>query len=58
MLEKVRLSQTEILVINKNIASNLKRQRGEVTEIKERSLLTTSLIESLLSHAIAAEQTI
>ena len=49
MLEKVRLSQTEILMINKNIAANLKRQRGDVMELKERSILTTSLIENLLA---------
>ena len=56
MLEKVRASQAEILMINKNIASNLKRQRAEVFELKDRALLSTTLIESLLVQAIAAEQ--
>lgn len=55
MLEKVRTSQAEILMINKNIASNLKRQRVEVFELKDRALLSTTLIESLLVQAIAAE---
>ena len=56
MLEKVRTSQAEILMINKNIASNLKRQRNEVFELKERANLSTTLMESLLVQAIAAEQ--
>ena len=32
-----------------DIAANLKRQRGDVMELKERSILTTSLIENLLA---------
>ena len=48
MLEKVRTSQSEILMINKNLAANLKRQRGEVAELQNRAALTTTLIESLL----------
>ncbi len=58
MLEKVRNSQTEILMINKNLAGNLKRQRAEVTELKERANLSTTLIESLLIQAISVEKTI
>lgn len=30
MLDKVRGSQSEILVINKNLAANLKKQRSEI----------------------------
>ena len=33
MTDKVRTSQSEILMINKNLASNLKKQRGEIGEI-------------------------
>ena len=33
MLDKVRSSQTEILMINKNLASNLKKQRAELTDL-------------------------
>ena len=33
MLDKVRSSQTEILMINKNLASNLKKQRTELAEL-------------------------
>ena len=33
MLDKVRSSQTEVLMINKNLAANLKKQRFEVSEL-------------------------
>ena len=33
LVEKVRSSQSEILMINKNLASNLKKQRTEIIEI-------------------------
>ena len=56
MLEKVRTSQSEILMINKNLASSLKRQRGEIAELQNRGALSSTIIESLLVQAIALEQ--
>ena len=57
MTEKVRTSQSEILMINKNLASNLKKQRGEIGEVQAKSTLNQTLIESLLVQAISMEQT-
>ena len=37
--EKVRSSQTEILMINKNLAGSLKRYKNELDEINKRSCL-------------------
>ena len=56
MLEKVRTSQSEILMINKNLAASLKRQRGEIAELQNRGALSSTIIESLLVQAIALEQ--
>ena len=39
MNEKVRSSQTEILMINKNLAGSLKRYKYELDEVNKRSLL-------------------
>ena len=39
LVEKVRSSQSEILMINKNLASNLKKQRTEISEIQGKSTL-------------------
>lgn len=55
MLSKVRASQAEVLMINNNIASNLKRQRADVYELQDRSSLSTTVLESLLEQAVAAE---
>ena len=37
--EKVRSSQTEILMINKNLAGSLKRYKHELDELDRRSSL-------------------
>ena len=58
MLDKVRSSQTEILMINKNLASNLKKQRAELTDLQTKSSLNQTIIESILVQNIALEQTI
>ena len=41
MMEKVRKSQSEVLLISKNIASNIKRMRGEVVELSSCSSVHT-----------------
>lgn len=56
LIDKVRSSQSEILMINKNLASNLKMQRSEIAEIQNKSSLNMTLIESLLVQAISMEQ--
>lgn len=56
--DKMRESQTETFVINKNIAANQKRLKFDISEVKERSLISMNIIESLLEQAIAAEQII
>lgn len=58
MLDKVRSSQTEILMINKNLASNLKKQRAELTDLQTKSSLNQTIIESILVQNLALEQTI
>ena len=55
MLEKVRTSQTEILMINKNLAANLKKQRGEIAELLNKAALQNTIIESLLVQAVSVE---
>ena len=56
MLDKVRKSQQEILVINKNIASNLKRMRADMLEVARNSGVNQNLIANLLDQAIIMEQ--
>ena len=55
MLDKVRKSQQEILVINKNIASNLKRMRGDMVDVAKNSGVNQGMIASLLDQAIVME---
>ena len=57
MLDRVRSSQTEILMINKNLASNLKKQRSELTDLQTKCNLNQTIIESMLVQAISLEQT-
>ena len=56
MLDKVRKSQSEILVINKNIASNLKRMRCDMVDVAKNSGVNQGMIASLLDQAIIMEQ--
>ena len=55
MLEKVRSTQSEILMINKNLAANLKKQRTELSEVQNQSHLNLTIIESLLVQAVTLE---
>ena len=42
-------------MINKNLAANLKKQRTELNEVQNQSLLNLTIIESLLVQALTLE---
>ena len=44
IFSKFRVSNQEMLMINKSFASSLKLQKGEVAELKEQTKLSTQLL--------------
>ena len=58
MLEKVKRNQSEILLINRNIAANLKKLRQDQVDIGQTANVNQQLIVHMLDQAVAMEQTI
>ena len=58
MLEKVKKSQGELLLINRNIAGNLKKLRQEQVDIGQKANVNQQIIVHLIEQALAIESTL
>ena len=58
MLEKVKKSQAELLLINRNIAGNLKKLRQDQVDIGQKANVNQQLIVHLIDQALVMESTL